>query len=73
MTSDKGERTMARAIVITTAQGDMLRALYHNIVMEASDLNRSALEGLWNRGMAIKNEDGTYRISSFGRTIYKSL
>lgn len=67
---------MSRAIVITVNQSKALEMLYRNGTVTASDFDRSVLEQLVARSMAIKHHNGSfvsYSLSAFGKTVYKSL
>lgn len=67
---------MSRAVVLTNDQAKTLMTLNANGAMSASDFDRSFLEQLVSRGMAIKHSNGTsatYSIAGYGKTILKSL
>lgn len=62
-------------MTINLGQVSALENLYHSGVTSASDFDRSHLEALVNKGMAIKHRLGsavTYTISEFGKTTYLS-
>lgn len=67
---------MSRAVVVTIAQAKALETLSNNGAVSASDFDRSALEQLVSKGMAVKQQNGnavTYSINGCGKAILRAL
>jgi predicted transcriptional regulator len=67
---------MKKVFTLTLGQASALENLHHNKVVSASDFDRSALEQLVTKGLAVKHHNGhsvTYCINPAGEAIYRSF